>query len=149
MKDKPTKPISVKNMSDYNFNTDVQKFIGNILFNKNIIVKQAVIKELNIKESQFETILRKDAKKFTLAILASKEGSLMTEQYFFEGKYLFTLDVSYKNIYGKLESTDIFESPTSISVEYIIKKDIGEDIVELRSGIESIELVKKEDETKS
>lgn len=146
-KEKTGQPISVKQMTDNNFNLNAQRFIGSIIHTKAAIVKDAIIKELDIKESQFETILRKDAKKFTLAILTSKENSLLTEQYFFEGKYLFTLDIVYTQVSEKL-GDDIYESPKSITVEYVIKKDIGTDIMVLTSGIESVELVKKEDNEK-
>lgn len=113
------KPISIKNVKDQTLNENFSKLLGNIMFNKTNIVKENIIKELDIRESQFETILRKDSNKFTTVLCSGRENSIITEQYFYEGKYLFTIDTIFTNTIVREDTNDSL----STVIHYIIVKE--------------------------
>lgn len=110
---KTGKPISVKNVQNININDRFKKLAAIIMFNKSNSTKERLKEELNLSQDQFETILRKDPTRFTTEVMEGTDKSISTERYYFDNKYLFTIDVCYLDI----------KTTSNIHVENIIFKE--------------------------
>lgn len=126
--------IGVREMQTSHIEDNFKKLAANILFNKTSIIKDNIIKELDLRESQFETIVRKDAGRFTTLLVKGGENSIITEQFFYDEKYLFTVDTVFSNTTVRDEN----DIPSTI-IHYIIIKEEPAPI------LKQLTLPKKED----
>ena len=112
------KGMGVREMQTTHIEDNFKKLAANILFNKTDIVKDNIIKMLDLRESQFETIIRKDAGKFTTVLVKGGENSIITERFFYEERYLFTLDTIFSNTTVRDEG----DIPSTI-IHYVMIKE--------------------------
>lgn len=103
-------PITVKDLENTFLQESFTNLYATILFNKTKIVKNKLIEVLDIKESQFETIIRKEASKITVRVLPSSgnPNQVLKERYYFEGKYIFTLLIIIRSTVDINSTLNIF-----------------------------------------
>lgn len=137
-KAKAGKPISVKDIKNLHVEEKAVQLLSNIMYQKAQVVKETLKKELNLSQSQFETILRKDSTRFTTMIMSGSENSIINERYYFDKKYIFTINVHYIN------KGDIFKENGEVitTITYLVEK---ENIVE---DLETLFNIDKEEDDK-
>ena len=111
-------PITVENIKEINLNESFNKLFANVLFTKTNLVKKNIIEKLNLKESQFETLIRKEASKIsTMIFKGNHPNTLMAERYYYEKKYLFTIEVYFENNTDNLMLVNYFTFVEEITPE--------------------------------
>jgi hypothetical protein len=138
MSNKETKsPITVEGVVNAHLSEKINLLFSNIIVTKNKLVTDKLKNKLDLRDSQFETILRKESKRIASAILAGDPYTIIKERFFFDRKYLFTIIIDYNPMNKITDNIDLNFNIMELSIKFRTIEE--ENIPDLKEIVEANE----------